>query len=132
MIKVAIENNLKRPIGKIIDVERVAWNLFECVDNEVPVGKTGRLRRSATLIAGTNMLLHGGLPKHFAALMARNVVSLFYSTPKLVGENANEFYTHGASRWFDYAQIVEEKQNYFIDNINASLDWIIGSAVTKR
>lgn len=130
-----VENNIKRHIEQIVDLEKIAWNLFECVDNEVPVGKgptRGRLKRSATLIAGTNMLMSGGLPKHFATLMSRNVVSLTYSTPKPVGENARVFYMHGAGKWFDYAHKVEEDQHYFVSNIRARIDWIIGSAVKQR
>jgi len=131
MLKIKAENNLKRSIGNIIDLEKIAWNAFEFVDNVVPV-ESGRLRQSATLTAGTNMLLHGGLPKHFATLMAKGVVSLTYSTPKSVGPNANRFYLYGSGHWFDYAYRVEEKQNYLVSNIKDNIAWIISSAIRQK
>ena len=131
MMKVSCENKLKRPIGKIIDLEELAWGLFHHVDHKVPV-KTGRLKASAELIAGTVTLIRSSDLKHHSLLLTRNTVLLTYSTPKSVSDKANVFYLHGSGHWFDYAHKQDKEKAYVGGVVDSDMQRIINSAVVQR
>ena len=131
MIKVTTKNNLAKLSSKIIDLEKLAWGLFQHVDHRVPV-KTGRLRHSAELVAGTRTLLRSNDLKHHSTLMTRHTVSLTYSVPKSVSERANVFYLYGNGRWFDYAHIQEQEKKYVEDTIRSNMQQIINEAIVQR
>jgi len=131
MISVEIENNLKPNIDKMFDLEEIAWGLFQCVDNRVPVD-TGRLKSSAELIAGTRTLIRSPDLQHGSTLIRRFTVSLKYSTPKPVSANANVFYMYGSGRWFDYAYKQEQEVNYLKQCLDAHLNGVIRRAMRFR
>lgn len=131
MISAQIENKMKRPIGEIIDLKKLAWGLFQHVDHKVPT-KIGRLRASAELIAGTVTLIRGNDLKHHSTLLTRNVVSLTYSTPKSVTEQANVFYLYGTGQWFDYAHKQEEEKAYVESTVAANIGQIVDEAIVQR
>jgi len=114
VITANVETKAHKYIDKIYDPRKLAWAAFEFVDNAVPV-KTGRLKSSIQLIAGTTVLLKGEPIKHYSKKMSRFKISLTYSTPKEAGENANVFYTYGSGKFFDYAVIVEKRKHFLFD-----------------
>jgi hypothetical protein len=131
MMKVTCENNLPKRIGQIIDLEKVAWGLYQRVYPKVPV-LSGRLRDSAELIAGTVTLIRSNDLKHHSTLVSRHCVSLTYSVPKEVSERANVFYPYGSGHWFDYAHIQDRDKAYVASVMDSSIQQIIDEAIIQR
>ena len=131
-MKITVENDLARPIGKVVDFEKLAWGLFQHVDHRVPRGKTHRLCQSAELVAGTRTLMRSDDLKHHSTLFTNHTVSLTYSTPKSVSEQANTFYLYGSGRWFDYAHIQDEEKAYIENVLGSDMQQIIDEAIVQR
>lgn len=130
-MKVSCENNLVKRIGQVIDLEKLAWGLFQHIDHQVPV-RSGRLKSSAELIAGTVTLIRGNDLKHHSTLVSRHVVSLTYSVPKMVSDRANVFYPYGAGHWFDYAHAQDIEKSYVVGALDSSMGHIIDAAVVQK